>query len=162
MGNFVKTAAAGAVLGGSLLFTVGLGIAGAAPATAGDGKVNLALGNVSLLENVDTAAAAQIAAGVCDSTDTASLTTAVQGVDANGADHVVCTNNLGTISFSQNDTTAAPQGVQGDTAATPQGVQEGAAEGIQGGVAEGTAPHSAAPTTTAPEGSPAAPDLEGR
>ena len=59
MGNFVKTATAGAMLGGSLLFTVGLGIANAAPDTLGDGKVNLTLGNVSVLENVDTAAAAR-------------------------------------------------------------------------------------------------------
>ncbi len=126
MGNFVKTATAGAMLGGSLLFTVGLGIAHAAPdtTTAGDGKVNLTLGNVSVLQNVDDAAAAQIAAGVCENTDTASLTTAVQGVDANGSDHVVCTNNLGTISFSQNGTVERP-----------------------GDVAEGTAPHSLAPTT---------------
>lgn len=123
MGNFVKTATAGAMLGGSLLFTVGLGIANAAPDTLGDGKVNLTLGNVSVLENVDTAAAAQIAAGVCDTTDTSSLTTAVQGVDTNGADHVVCTNNLGTISFSQNGTTERP-----------------------GNAAEGTEPRSVAPT----------------
>ncbi|MFN6545795.1 hypothetical protein [Mycolicibacterium nivoides] len=123
MGNFVKTATAGAMLGGSLLFTVGLGIANAAPDTLGDGKVNLTLGNVSVLENVDTAAAAQIAAGVCENTDTSSLTTAVQGVDTNGADHVVCTNNLGTISFSQNGTTERP-----------------------GNAAEGTAPRSVAPT----------------
>ncbi|OBJ96539.1 hypothetical protein A5638_16775 [Mycolicibacterium fortuitum] len=127
MGNFVKTATAGAMLGGSLLFTVGLGIAQAAPETAGDGKVNLTLGNVSVLENIDDAAAAQIAAGVCENTDTASLTTAVQGVDANSTDHVVCTNNLGTISFSQNGTTERP-----------------------GGVAQGTAPHSVAPTTAPP------------
>ncbi|MGV0782038.1 hypothetical protein [Mycolicibacterium peregrinum] len=127
MGNFVKTATAGAMLGGSLLFTVGLGIAQAAPETAGDGKVNLTLGNISVLENVDDAAAAQIAAGVCENTDTASLTTAVQGVDANSTDHVVCTNNLGTISFSQNGTTERP-----------------------GGMAEGTAPHSVAPTTAPP------------
>lgn len=132
MGNFVKTATAGAMLGGSLLFTVGLGIANAAPDTAGDGKVNLTLGNVSVLENIDDAAAAQIAAGVCENTDTASLTTAVQGVDANSSDHVVCTNNLGTISFSQNGATERP-----------------------GGVSEGTAPHSMAPTTApmAPGGS---------
>ncbi|WP_166902805.1 hypothetical protein [Mycobacterium sp. DL440] len=133
MGNFAKTASAGAVVGGSLLFTVGLGIANAAPETAGDGKVNLTLGNVSVLENVDDAAAAQIAAGVCENTDTASLTTAVQGVDANSTDHVVCTNNLGTISFSQNGTTERP-----------------------GEVSQGTEPHSLAPTTAppmAPEGS---------
>ncbi|MCV7068178.1 hypothetical protein [Mycolicibacterium houstonense] len=127
MGNFVKTAAAGAVFGGSLLFTVGMGVAAAAPETTGDGKVNLSLGNVSVLENVDNAAAAQIAAGVCESTDTASLTTAVQGVDANSADHVVCTNNLGTISFSQNGSTERP-----------------------GGMAEGTAPRTVAPSTVAP------------
>ncbi|WAY20949.1 hypothetical protein OF855_07675 [Mycolicibacterium fortuitum] len=128
MGNFVKTATAGAMLGGSLMFTVGMGIANAAPETAGDGKVNLTLGNVSVLENVDDAAAAQIAAGVCENTDTASLTTAVQGVDANSTEHVVCTNNLGTISFSQNGTTERPGGT----------------------AAQGTAPHSVAPTTAAP------------
>jgi hypothetical protein len=142
VGNFVKTATAGAMLGGSLLFTVGLGIANAAPDTLGDGKVNLTLGNVSVLENVDTAAAAQIAAGVCDNTDTSSLTTAVQGVDTNGADHVVCTNNLGTISFSQNGTTERP-----------------------GNAAEGTAPRSVAPavptTPQAPGAAHSPSDSEG-
>jgi hypothetical protein len=140
VGNFVKTATAGAMLGGSLLFTVGMGIANAAPDTLGDGKVNLTLGNVSVLENVDTAAAAQIAAGVCENTDTSSLTTAVQGVDTNGADHVVCTNNLGTISFSQNGATERP-----------------------GNAAQGTAPHSVAPTTApmAPGGSQSSSDSEG-
>ncbi|MCG7606450.1 MULTISPECIES: hypothetical protein [Mycobacterium] len=125
MGNFVKTATAGAMLGGSLLFTVGLGIAHAVPDTVGDGKVNLTLGNVSVLENVEDAAAAQIAAGVCENTDTASLTTAVQGVDTNGTDHVVCTNNLGTISFSQNGPTERP-----------------------GSASQGMTPHSPAPTMT--------------
>ncbi|MCV7365193.1 hypothetical protein H7K19_26995 [Mycolicibacterium neworleansense] len=137
----MKTATAGAMLGGSLLFTVGLGVANAAPDTAGDGKVNLTLGNVSVLENVDDAAAAQIAAGVCENTDTASLTTAVQGVDANSTDHVVCTNNLGTISFSQNGTAERP-----------------------GNAAQGTAPtpHSVAPTTPqVPGGNHASSDSEG-
>jgi hypothetical protein len=142
VGNFVKTATAGAMLGGSLMFTVGMGIANAAPETAGDGKVNLTLGNVSVLENVDDAAAAQIAAGVCENTDTASLTTAVQGVDANGTDHVVCTNNLGTISFSQNGTAERP-----------------------GSAAQGTAPHSLAPTTApstvAPGGTHSSSDTDG-
>lgn len=141
MGNLVKTATAGAMLGGSLLFTVGLGIAQAAPDTAGDGKVNLTLGNVSVLQNVDDAAAAQIAAGVCENTDTASLTTAVQGVDANGTDHVVCTNNLGTISFSQNGSAERP-----------------------GNAPQGAGPQSLAPTTaptTVPGGTHSSPDTDG-
>ncbi|MUL81335.1 MULTISPECIES: hypothetical protein [unclassified Mycolicibacterium] len=143
MGNFVKTATAGAVLGGSLLFTVGLGIASAAPDTIGDGKVNLTLGNVAVLQNIDAAAAAQIAAGVCGNTDTASLTTAAQAVDTNGADHVVCTNNLGTISFSQSSSVERP-GASGS------------------GAAEGTAPHSVAPTTVpAPGGSRSSSGSEG-
>lgn len=141
MGNLVKTATAGAMLGGSLLFTVGLGIAQAAPDTAGDGKVNLTLGNVSVLQNVDDAAAAQIAAGVCENTDTAALTTAVQGVDANGTDHVVCTNNLGTISFSQNGTAERP-----------------------GTAPQGSGPQSLAPTTaptTVPGGTHSPSDTDG-
>ena len=63
MRNTVKRATAGAALGGSLFFTAGLGIALAQPDTADDrpGQPD-ACGNIGVLEDVNEAAAAQIAA----------------------------------------------------------------------------------------------------
>ena len=74
----MKNVAAGTVLGGSLLFAAGLGIATAQPDTAPDGLVNVTIGNAGVLENVKAADAAQIAAGVCD-IDVAQVTTLADG-----------------------------------------------------------------------------------
>ena len=60
MRNVMKNVAAGTVIGGSLLFTAGLGIATAQPETAPDGLVNVSLGNAGVLEDVKAADAAQI------------------------------------------------------------------------------------------------------
>ncbi len=50
MQNIMKKTAAGAVMGGALLFTGGMGSAQAAPLQIQDGLVNLALGDVTVLE----------------------------------------------------------------------------------------------------------------
>ncbi|WP_240630654.1 hypothetical protein [Mycolicibacterium sp. GF69] len=96
-----RTLTAGAVLGGSLLFTAGLGMAMAQPDTAQDSRVNVSIGNAGVLEDVDVTAAAQIAAGVCD-TDVASVNALAQAADTEGTDQTVCTNNLGTVTIQQN------------------------------------------------------------
>ena len=96
-----RTLTAGAVLGGSLLFTAGLGMAMAQPATAQDGRVNVSIGNAGVLEDVDVTAAAQIAAGVCD-VDVNSANALAQAADTEGTDQTVCTNNLGTVAIQQN------------------------------------------------------------
>ena len=66
MRNTVKRTAAGAVLGGSLLVTGGLGIANAAPPNnANDQQVDLAIGNSSVLHDLNVNVAAQIANLLC-------------------------------------------------------------------------------------------------
>ena len=101
----IKFAAASAVLGGSLAFTAGLGFAGAQPDPAQDGevdgKVNVAIGDIGVLENVDVAAAAQIAAGVCD-IEVGPVTALGQTADEDGVEQAVCTNNLGAVQIQQN------------------------------------------------------------
>ena len=120
MGYIVKRATAGAALGGSLFFTAGLGIASAQPDTADDDLVNLALGNVSVLEDVNVAAAAQIAAAVCGVAG-GPVTTTAETVDTSGTETVVCTNNLGAISFSQNGAAQSEEapGIAGETPTSP-------------------------------------------
>lgn len=78
MASMMTKAAAGAVLGGSLLFTGGMGIAQAAPPVTNvqDGLVNVGIGNVTVLRNVDVQVAAAVAAAVCPSVN---ATTAVLG-----------------------------------------------------------------------------------
>jgi hypothetical protein len=102
MRNVAKTIAAGAVLGGSLAFTAGLGFAGAQPATADDDLVNLSLGSAGVLEDVNVTSAVQIAAAVCGGVAVPEVTTSADGVDATGTEAVVCTNTLGAITISQN------------------------------------------------------------
>ncbi|MCV7281987.1 hypothetical protein H7J88_20365 [Mycolicibacterium flavescens] len=117
-----KTLAAGAVMGGSLLFTAGMGIAMAQPDAAQDSRVNVSIGNAGVLEDVDVAAAAQIAAGVCD-TDVNSVSALAQAADTEGTDQTACTNNLGTVVIQQNgpgQSENAPGQAQGEAQeATP-------------------------------------------
>src|SRR6185312_4156402 len=66
MRNIVKRTAAGAVLGGSLLVTGGLGIASAAPAgDINDQLLNLAVGNGSTIRDLNVETASQIAGLLC-------------------------------------------------------------------------------------------------
>ena len=84
MRNIVKRTAAGAVLGGSLLFTVGLGIASAVPATdVSDQLVDLQIGNGTPLHGVNVDVASQIAGLLCGTGANVSGT-AESGVNANG------------------------------------------------------------------------------
>ena len=84
MRNLVKRTGASAVLGGSLLVTGGLGIASALPVSnANDQLVNLSVGNVSFLHDVNVDVAAQIAGLLCG-TGTSANATAPTGTSANG------------------------------------------------------------------------------
>lgn len=101
-----KTLTAGVVMGGSLLFTAGMGAAMAQPDAASDNaasdnRVNVTIGDAGVLEDVDVAAATQIAAAVCD-TDQNSVSALAQAADTEGTDQTVCTNNLGTVVIQQN------------------------------------------------------------
>jgi hypothetical protein len=116
MRNVMKNVAAGTAIGGSLLFTAGLGIAAAQPdiAPAPDGLVNVSLGNAGVLEDVKAADAAQIAAGVCD-IEVNQVTTMAETTEADGTEQTVCTNSLGSVLIQQN---VAAEGLP---AAPPQG-----------------------------------------
>ena len=80
MRNTVKRTAAGAVFGGSLLVTGGLGIANAVPPNnANDQQVDLAIGNSSVLHDLNVNVAAQIANLLCG---TATNATGTNGTEA--------------------------------------------------------------------------------
>ncbi|WP_245908595.1 hypothetical protein [Mycobacterium neglectum] len=127
MRNVMKNVAAGTVIGGSLLFTAGLGIATAQPETAPDGLVNVSLGNAGILEDVKAADAAQIAAGVCD-LEVDQVTTMAETTEADGTEQTVCTNSLGSVLIQQN---AAVEGLPGQAEVLP-GAVEGTTPGQSG------------------------------
>jgi hypothetical protein len=125
--NFVKNAAAGAVLGGSLLFTAGLGMATAQPAQAPDGLVNLSVGDVTLLESVTADTAATAASALCTSVP-GDVSALAAGVDSDGVEQTVCSGlpggDLVVTQNASNSSTApaeesAPEGdtgsAEGDT-----------------------------------------------
>src|ERR1700758_5575018 len=90
MRNVVKRIAAGAVLGGSLLVSGGLGIANAVPPTnANDQQVDLAIGNSGVLHDLNVNVAAQIANLLCGTGQnvtgpSATGATAATAANANG------------------------------------------------------------------------------
>lgn len=126
--NNAKNAAAGAVLGGSLLFTAGFGIANAQPVEAPDGLVNLAVGDVTILESVSADTAATAAGAICGSVPAEVGALAAQ-VDGEGTAHTVCAGLPGgDLVLTQNVSSSdeqpeATQGSGDEPAAT-----EGAAE----------------------------------
>ncbi|HKV20048.1 MAG TPA: hypothetical protein VJR50_13515, partial [Mycobacterium sp.] len=61
MQNIMKKTAATAVMGGALLFTGGMGMAQAAPPQVQDGLVNVAVGDVAILNDVNVGVAATVA-----------------------------------------------------------------------------------------------------
>lgn len=143
MKSTMKRMTVGAALGGALFLSAGMGIANAQPR---DGQVDLALGTAGVLEDVPIGAAAQVAAGVCDS-DIGQITTLAETVDANGAQTNVCNNTVGAVEFRQNE--GAPA-----SAEEPQAAEES----TDGASADGTGPaegtdSSTAPTTTTEEDS---------
>jgi hypothetical protein len=90
--TMVKSAAAGTLLGGSLLFT-GLGVASAAPVTnIADGLVSVQTGNITVAKDVNVDVAAQVAANVCG-VNVSDVNVLAEQVDASGAPVTVCTAN---------------------------------------------------------------------
>jgi len=102
MGSTVKKAAAGAVLGGSLLFTGGMAIANAAPpVNLQDGLVNVGVGNVTIAKDVNLGVAAQVAANVCG-INVSDVNVLAEQVDAGGTPVTVCQNRNEPVTISQN------------------------------------------------------------
>jgi hypothetical protein len=104
MTSMVKRAAAGALMGGSLLFTAGMGVASAQPVQIQDGLVNLALGDITVLEDVNAAVAANVAALVCPGIDVGNVTALAEAVDVGDEEqNVLCTAPGGqSIEVTQN------------------------------------------------------------
>ncbi|RWA21897.1 hypothetical protein MELE44368_14475 [Mycolicibacterium elephantis DSM 44368] len=96
----MKNAAAGALMGGSLLFTAGLGVATAQPDATQTDRVNVAIGTAGVLEDVSVTDAAQIAAALCD-VEVSQVNSVVESVVTNGDEQVVCTNNLGSVNIQR-------------------------------------------------------------
>jgi hypothetical protein len=105
--SVVKNAAAGAVLGGSLLVTAGLGMATAQPVEAPDGLVNLSVGDVTLLENVTADTAATAAGALCGAVPAEVSALATQ-VDGEGAEQIVCSGLPGGDLVLAQNASAAP------------------------------------------------------
>jgi hypothetical protein len=99
MRKIVTKTAAGAVLGGSLLFTAGLGVAGAAPPGASN-AVDLAIGNIKILQNASLDTAASVAGAVCN-INTAQANSLAQKATAEGSEQTVCNLPGGVVTFSQ-------------------------------------------------------------
>ena len=80
----------------------------AAPATAAnnktdqDGLVNVNVGDVNILNNVDIGVAAQVAAQVCG-VKVGPVAVLGQAVDRSGATRTVCESDQGRVTISQND-----------------------------------------------------------
>jgi hypothetical protein len=103
MKSIITKAAAGALFGGSLMFTGGLGMASAAPVQVQDGLVNLALGDITVLEDVNVGVAAQVTALVCDGVDVGNVTALATAVDAGTDDQeVLCQSDAGPVTVTQN------------------------------------------------------------
>lgn len=103
MQNILKKATGAAVIGGSLAFTAGLGLASAAPVQVQDGLVNVALGNITVLEDVQVGVAAQITALVCDAVDVGNVTALATAVDTGSDDQeVLCQSDAGPVTVTQN------------------------------------------------------------
>ena len=91
---------AGSVVAAStLVFTAGLG----APAQAQqqDGLVNVVVGDVTILEDVNIGIAAQVAAQICG-VKVGPVAVLGTAVDRSGATRTVCTTDQGDVEIRQN------------------------------------------------------------
>ena len=76
-------------------------LAGSASAQQQDGLVNVAIGDVTILEDVNVGVAAQVAANICGVKVGPVAILATQ-VDVSGGMRTVCTTNQGPITIRQN------------------------------------------------------------
>ncbi|MGE2832413.1 hypothetical protein [Mycobacterium sp. SMC-4] len=146
--SFVKTAAAGALLGGGMLFTAGLGMAGAQPAApTPDGLVDIAVGDTTILRGVPADAAAVTAGALCG-TAPEEVGALAQQVDSESVTQTVCAGLPGgdlvltqNVSSTQEQPSTTGGTEQGTTGSSDNGT--GSAESSEstdgtGGAAEGS------------------------
>jgi hypothetical protein len=117
MKNIVKRASAGTVCGAALLFTGGMGLASAQPINLQDGLVNVAVGDVTILEDVNVGVAASVVAAVCN----IPVTAAVLGeVDQSGTVFAPdCNVPGGDVTVTQNAGTPGQSGGAGQSENAP-------------------------------------------
>ena len=100
----MRKVGASLALTGSLLLTGGA-LAGpasaAAPTQVQDGLINVAVGDVTILEDVNIGVAAQVAANICG-VKVGPVAVLGRAVDRDSRDRVVCTNDQGPITLQQN------------------------------------------------------------
>jgi hypothetical protein len=78
------------------------GVAGTASAQpVQDGLVNVNVGDVTILEDVNVALAAQVAANICG-VNVGPVAVLGRAVDRSGATRTVCENNGAPVTFEQN------------------------------------------------------------
>jgi hypothetical protein len=92
---------AGTAFAGSLFLTAGMGAANAAPNQTQDGLVNVAVGDVTVLQDVNVGVAANVVAQVCG-LKVGPVAALARQVDRSGATTTVCTSPSGPVVISQN------------------------------------------------------------
>jgi hypothetical protein len=95
----VKALAFSAFMGAAVLFTPVSPVA--AQTTVGDGLVNVAVGDVNVLNNVDIGVAAQVAAQICG-LKVGPVAVLGRAVDRSGTTRTVCQSPQGPVTISQN------------------------------------------------------------
>lgn len=97
----IATAATSALFVGA-----SLGPAQAAGPTTQDGLVNVNVGDVTVLEDVNVAVIANVVANVCDAVDVGPVAAGVLGkaiaTDNSGRDMTICTAGTDPVSLTQN------------------------------------------------------------
>ncbi len=94
-----KTAAV--LCAGAFLVVGTAGAAGAAPTQTQDGLVNVAVGDVTILEDVNVGVAAVLAANVCG-VSVGPVAILGRAVDRSGRSATVCTTPTGPVTIEQN------------------------------------------------------------
>ena len=92
--------ASGVAAASTMLFVGALG-APAQAQVAQDGLVNVAVGDVTILENVDIGVAAQVAAQICG-VKVGPVAVLGRSVDRSGADRTVCESDQGPVTIQNN------------------------------------------------------------
>jgi len=99
MSSRIKALAVSAFFGATVLLSP------AAPAAAQiavqDGLVNVAVGDVTILEDVNVGVAAQVAANICG-VKVGPVAALGEAVDRSGGTRTVCTTDQGPVRISQN------------------------------------------------------------
>lgn len=80
---------------------VAIGPSASAQIAVQDGLINVAVGDVTILEDVNVGVAAQVAANICG-VKVGPVAVLGQAVDRSGATRTVCTNDQGPVTLRQN------------------------------------------------------------